>query len=106
MFARGDRRLGKVLEQAFEHGCKFDGWSDFFLPKWLEVFEECGIDPTFYNQRRRSFDEILPWDHIDYGIKNRFKKENVKRPIKMLPLQTVKKLVLPAAQLVLKEDLC
>ena len=80
VFARGDRRLGKVLEQAFEHGCKFDGWSDFFfLPKWLEVFEECGIDPTFYNQRRRSFDEILPWDHIDYGIKKSFLKRECEK---------------------------
>ena len=80
VFARGDRRLGKVLEQAFEHGCKFDGWSDFFsLPKWLEVFEKCGIDPTFYNQRRRSFDEVLPWDHIDYGIKKSFLKRECEK---------------------------
>ena len=80
VFARGDRRLGKVLEQAFEHGCKFDGWSDFFsLPKWLEVFEKCGIDPTFYNQRHRSFDEVLPWDHIDYGIKKSFLKRECEK---------------------------
>ena len=69
VFARGDRRLCKAMELACERGFHFDGWNDCFdLDKWLEIFDECGIDPTFYANRRRSFDEILPWDHIDYGI--------------------------------------
>lgn len=73
VFARGDRRLGKVLVKAFEHGCKFDGWDEYFsLQKWLEVFEECGIDPAFYANRRREYDEILPWDHLDYGVSKEF----------------------------------
>lgn len=73
VFARGDRRLGKVLEQAHRMGRKMDGWSETFsLAAWLEAFEACGVDPTFYNQRRRSFEEILPWDHLDYGIKKSF----------------------------------
>ena len=51
----------------------FDGWNDCFsLTKWLEIFDECGIDPSFYANRKRSFDETLPWDHIDYGIKKEF----------------------------------
>lgn len=69
VFARGDRRLCKAMELACERGFHFDGWNDCFdLDKWLEIFDECGIDPTFYANRRRSFDEILPWDHIDYGV--------------------------------------
>ncbi len=69
VFARGDRKLCKAMELACERGFHFDGWGDCFdLQKWLEIFEECGINPEFYANRRRSFDEILPWDHIDYGI--------------------------------------
>lgn len=69
VFARGDRKLCKVMELACERGFHFDGWNDCFnLEKWLELFEECGIDPAFYANRKRSFDEILPWDHIDYGV--------------------------------------
>lgn len=73
VFARGDRRLGAVIEKAFELGCKFDGWDECFsLEKWLEAFEASGIDPAFYANRKREFDEILPWDHLDYGITKRF----------------------------------
>ena len=77
VFARGDRKLCKAMELACERGFHFDGWGECFdLDKWLEIFEECGIDPTFYANRRRSFDEILPWDHIDYGVtKNYLMKE-------------------------------
>ncbi len=73
VFARGDRRLCKIMELACERGFHFDGWSDCFsLEKWLALFDECGIDPAFYANRRRGFDEILPWDHIDYGVKKSF----------------------------------
>ncbi len=76
VFARGDRRLNMVMELACERGFHFDGWNDCFsLEKWLELFEECGIDPAFYANRRRSFDEILPWDHIDYGVTKAFLKK-------------------------------
>ncbi len=69
VFARGDRKLCRVMELACERGFHFDGWNDCFsLDKWLEIFEECNIDPAFYANRKRSFDEILPWDHIDYGV--------------------------------------
>ena len=46
----------------------------FYLEKWLEIFEECGVDPSFYTSRKRSFDEILPWDFIDYGVNKSFLK--------------------------------
>lgn len=73
VFARGDRKLGQVLKLACEKGFHFDGWSDCFsLKKWLEIFEECGVEPAFYASRKREFSEILPWDHIDYGIKKEF----------------------------------
>ena len=73
VFARGDRKLCRALELACERGMHFDGWNDCFsLEKWLEVFRDCGIDPAFYANRRRSFDEILPWDHIDCGVTKSF----------------------------------
>ena len=80
VLARGDRRLGKVIETAWKKGCKFDSWDDRFeFEKWLEAFEECGLKPEFYANRKRSFDEVLPWDHMDYGIpKKYFIKENEK----------------------------
>lgn len=73
VFARGDRRLSKVLELAWKKGCKFDSWDDHFdFGKWMEAFDEAGLDPSFYANRRRDFDEILPWDHLDYGISKKF----------------------------------
>ena len=73
VFARGDRRLSKVLELAWKKGCKFDRWDDHFdFDKWMEAFDEAGLDPSFYANRRRDFDEILPWDHLDYGISKKF----------------------------------
>ena len=73
VFARGDRKLCKVMQLACERGFHFDGWNDCFsLEKWLELFDECGVDPSFYANRHRSFDEILPWDHIDYGVTKDF----------------------------------
>ena len=73
VFARGDRKLCKAMELACERGFHFDGWGDCFsLEKWLEVFRDSGIDPAFYANRRRSFGEILPWDHIDCGVTKSF----------------------------------
>jgi len=72
VFARGDRRLSKVLLKAVERGIRLDGWSEVFdYDKWMSVFEECGVDPFFYT-RERSFDEILPWDMIDVGVTKKF----------------------------------
>ena len=79
VFARGDRRLADVLIKAHQKGIRFDGWSEFFdMDKWLECFDECGLDPDFYT-RERSFDEILPWDMIDVGVKKSFLIEEAKR---------------------------
>ncbi|WP_313016523.1 TIGR03960 family B12-binding radical SAM protein [Acetoanaerobium noterae] len=73
VFARGDRRLGAVIEAAFNKGCKFDGWDEFFsYNKWTESFDECNIDMNFYSTRKREYDEILPWDHIDCGVSKEF----------------------------------
>lgn len=69
VFARGDRRLTKVLIKAWENGCRFDGWQEYFnFDKWVEAFKECGIDPEFYSYRKRSTTEILPWDFINIGV--------------------------------------
>lgn len=73
VFARGDRRLCDVMERAWRKGCRFDSWDECFsFEKWMEAFEECGIDPYFYTSRKRNYDEILPWDHMDYGIGKKF----------------------------------
>ena len=73
VFARGDRRLCSVIESAYKKGCRFDGWDECFnLEAWLEAFKECGVSPEFYANRTRSFDEIMPWDHIDYRITKEF----------------------------------
>ncbi len=80
VFARGDRRLGDVIEAAYKNGCTFDSWDDKFNKDgWDKAFEECNIDTTFYTSRPRSYDEILPWDHINSGILKSFLiKENEK----------------------------
>ena len=73
VFARGDRRVGKVLQKAYEKGCIFDSWSEFFdNQKWMEAFEECGVSIDFYNLRAREGTEILPWDFIDCGVAKSF----------------------------------
>lgn len=73
VFARGDRRVGQVLLKAYEKGCLFDAWSEFFdNQKWMESFEECGVSIDFYNLRARETDEILPWDFIDCGVSKSF----------------------------------
>lgn len=73
VFARGDRKTGSVLVKAWELGCKFDGWGEHFkFNEWMKAFDECGIDPAFYANRKRPLDEVLPWDHIDVGVSKDF----------------------------------
>jgi len=73
VLARGDRRLSHVLEEAFKLGCKFDSWTECFeLQKWLDAFNKCGIEPEFYSCRKREYDEINPWDHLDYAVSKKF----------------------------------
>ena len=65
VLARGDRRLGRVLERVHQKGGRLDAWSDYFsLDRWMEAFAECGIDPAFYANRERAREEILPWSMI------------------------------------------
>lgn len=71
--ARGDRRLCQVVEGAFLRGSRLDGWDDHFKPlAWQEAFEEAGLDPEFYARRRRNYEEVFPWDHLDYGVTKAF----------------------------------
>ena len=73
VLARGDRRLGAVIEKAFLSGCRFDSWTECFnLEKWLAAFESCGISPEFYANRKREYSEINPWDHLDYAVTKSF----------------------------------
>ncbi len=73
VFARGDRRLSKVLLKAAEKGMKFDAWSECFdFEKWMEVFAECEISPDYYATRGFGLDEVLPWDIIDCGVTKDF----------------------------------
>ena len=73
IFARGDRKLSEVIEKAYQKGCIFDAWTDYFQPDvWNELLDECGVDRSFYNYRERSEDEIFPWDFIDIGVSKNF----------------------------------
>ena len=71
--ARGDRRVGAVIEEAARRGARLDGWDEHFsYATWLEAFEACGIDPNFYTTRGYGEDELLPWDPIDVGVSKKF----------------------------------
>ena len=73
VLARGDRRLGKAIYTAWKKGCYLDSWDEHFkADKWQEAFEECGLDTSFYAHRRRSYDEIAPWSHLDYLVSHEF----------------------------------
>lgn len=75
VFARGDRRLSDVILRAYEKGCFYDAWSEYFhYDRWLAAFEECGLSIPFYTTRERSLDEIFPWDFIDCGVTKEFLK--------------------------------
>ena len=80
VFARGDRRVGKALIRAHELGCKMDSWTEHFRKDlWMQAFSETGVDPDFYNYRKREYDEVLPWDMIDcFVTRDYFISENEK----------------------------
>ena len=80
VFARGDRRLGAVIEEAVKNGAKLDGWDEYFnYSKWFDALQTCGIDADFYTTRGYGEDEILPWDPIDVGVTKKFLKLERKR---------------------------
>lgn len=73
VLARGDRRVGQAILKAYQKGCMFDSWSEFFHNDlWLDSFSECGLDIDFYTTRKRADNEIFPWDFIDCGVTKEF----------------------------------
>ncbi|HPX03818.1 MAG TPA: TIGR03960 family B12-binding radical SAM protein [Synergistaceae bacterium] len=82
VFARGDSRLADAVEEAWKRGERFDGWSEHFnFERWMEVFNDLGIDPDSYACRERGIDEVLPWDHIDPGVSKAFLLEERRRSL-------------------------
>ncbi len=80
ILARGDRRIGPAIRRAYEKGCLFDSWSEWFKNDlWLEAFAECGVDVDFYTTRARALDEIFPWDFIEIGVSRAFLEREWKR---------------------------
>ncbi len=80
VLAKGDRRLCEVIYKAWKKGCNLDGWDEYFnYALWQEAFDECGVDTEFYANRKREYDEVLPWSHLDYLVSHKFFiKENQK----------------------------
>lgn len=75
VFARGDRKVGQVILKAYEKGCLYDAWGEYYKNDvWMDTFAECGLSVDFYTTRERSLDEILPWDFIDAGVTKNFLK--------------------------------
>jgi hypothetical protein len=69
LLARGDRRIGAVIEQVWRDGGRFDGWSEYFsFDRWMAAAERVGVDVDWYTTRERDQAEVLPWDHIDSGL--------------------------------------
>ena len=80
VFARGDRRLGPVIEEAVKNGAKLDGWDEYFnYSYWFDAMNACGIDPGFYTTRGYGEDEILPWETVDVGVSKKFLLRERKR---------------------------
>ena len=80
VFARGDRKTSKLLYEAWKLGCKLDGWSEHYRPDlWEEAFRNSGIERNFYTTRKRSFDEIFPWDIIDCAVSKDFFRSEAKK---------------------------
>ena len=82
VFARGDRRVSKVLLEAYNLGCLYDSWGEHFrYDLWMQAFENTGVDIAFYNLRARDLDETLPWDFIDIGVSKSFLKREWQRAL-------------------------
>lgn len=82
VFARGDRRVSKVLLEAYKLGCIYDSWGEHFrYDLWMQAFENTGVDVAFYNLRERDLDEVLPWDFIDIGVSKEFLKREWKNAL-------------------------
>jgi radical SAM superfamily enzyme YgiQ (UPF0313 family) len=82
VFARGDRRLSKALEIAYKNGQMFDGWDEYFsYDRWIDSITEAGLDPDFYANRKYEFEDILPWQHIDCGVTQKFLINEAKKAV-------------------------
>lgn len=82
VFARGDRQVGKVIEEAYRLGCIYDSWTESFHNDiWMKAFENMGIDIAFYTTRSRDVEELLPWDFIDIGVSKNFLKKEWERAL-------------------------
>lgn len=91
VFAKGDRKLSKVIFTAYKKGCLLDGWREHFkLEKWNESFKECNIDPKFYAYRKIGYDEKLPWSHLNYYIKDEFLKREHKKAMESVNIKNCK----------------
>ncbi len=81
--SRGDRRLGQVVQRAWELGCTFDAWQDrHYHDRWLQAFAEAGLDPDFYNHRTRGDHEVFPWEHIDVAVHRKFLLQDYQMSLK------------------------
>ncbi|MBO4281464.1 MAG: B12-binding domain-containing radical SAM protein, partial [Lachnospiraceae bacterium] len=80
IFARGDRKLCDVIEEAYKAGCIYDAWTEYFkFDVWKEIMDRHGVTIDFYNTRERGEDEILPWDFIDIGVSKKFLRREYER---------------------------
>jgi radical SAM-linked protein len=85
VLARGDRRLGSLLEAAYRNGSRLDGWGDHFrFETWQRAFAETAIDPSFYTSRPRDIDEVLPWDHLDSLVSKKFLRQEREKALQGL----------------------
>ena len=83
VFARGDRKIAKVIEEAYQMGCIYDAWSENFdNNKWMEAFHRAGLTISFYNERERDENELFPWDFIDIGVTKKFLRQEWDRAMK------------------------
>ena len=81
--SRGDRRLGQVIHRAWQWGAKFDAWDELLDEDlWWRAFADAGLDPNFYARRERALNEVLPWDHIDVGVRKEFLVEEYQRSLR------------------------
>ena len=80
LLARGDRRVAQAIYNAYEDGCIFDAWSDYFsMEKWENAMDKAGVSLDFYTYRQRDLDEVFPWDFIDVGVRKDFLKKEWER---------------------------
>lgn len=84
VFSLGDRSLGRVIQRSYELGCRLDGWTEHLkFDRWMQAFDETGIDPRAFVNRARNVDEPLPWDHIDSGVDKAFLQREYKKAMEV-----------------------